>query len=273
MPTIATILVALDIERGACDTCDEAGLVARAFGARVVAVNAQAEPEQAGDAALEARDQEFLAELTARIGAASPPTLVRRVGAPADVILGVAERESADLIVLGAAPKAAVERILMGATAEAVLRRATVPVWVVPAGGARRGIRVLVCGIDGSPAARAALATAAAVARTFAARLCLVTVAADGAPAPGAADERDLQANPGEVDLEGIELTSRVEQGDASAGILRAAEAEGADLLVLGSAGRTGLARFRRANTAERLARRAPCSLLAVPVPARGDCC
>lgn len=139
MPTIATILVALDIERGACDTCDEAGLVARAFGARVVAVNAQAEPEQAGDAALEARDQEFLAELTARIGAASPPTLVRRVGAPADVILGVAERESADLIVLGAAPKAAVERILMGATAEAVLRRATVPVWVVPAGALAGG--------------------------------------------------------------------------------------------------------------------------------------
>jgi nucleotide-binding universal stress UspA family protein len=52
--------------------------------------------------------------------------------------------------------------------------------------------------------------------------------------------------------------------------IVRAAKRVGADLLVLGTHGRTGLARVAIGSVAERVMARAPCPVLTVRVQARG---
>jgi nucleotide-binding universal stress UspA family protein len=52
-------------------------------------------------------------------------------GKPADVILGVAEKDGADLIVIGSLGMSAIERVLIGSVSDKVMRHAKCPVLMV----------------------------------------------------------------------------------------------------------------------------------------------
>ena len=56
-------------------------------------------------------------------------------------------------------------------------------------------------------------------------------------------------------------------QGDPATEIIKLAKAEHADLIVLGTHGRTGISRLLMGSTAEEVMRRAPCPVLAVKEP------
>jgi nucleotide-binding universal stress UspA family protein len=56
--------------------------------------------------------------------------------------------------------------------------------------------------------------------------------------------------------------------GDPASAIVSAAESEGADLIVMGTHGRTGLTRLLMGSVAEAVVRRAPCPVLTVKQPA-----
>jgi nucleotide-binding universal stress UspA family protein len=64
-----------------------------------------------------------------------------------------------------------------------------------------------------------------------------------------------------------IHVEHRVEEGDAATEILRLAEETRADLIVMGTHGRTGLRRFIAGSVAEQVVRRAPCPVLTVKQP------
>jgi len=59
----------------------------------------------------------------------------------------------------------------------------------------------------------------------------------------------------------GFKVTSSIEEGDPRSVILDAAEGWGADLIVVGSHGRTGLERFLIGSVSEAVARYARCSV------------
>jgi nucleotide-binding universal stress UspA family protein len=65
----------------------------------------------------------------------------------------------------------------------------------------------------------------------------------------------------------GIHTTTRVGTGLPSEEVIAAAEAEDADLVILGTRGKSGLAHVLLGSTAERVIRMAPCPVLAVPMP------
>jgi nucleotide-binding universal stress UspA family protein len=67
----------------------------------------------------------------------------------------------------------------------------------------------------------------------------------------------------------GIETEHVTAEGDAVAEILRVAAEEQADLIVLGTHGRTGLRRLLMGSVAENVIRRATCPVLAVKMPVR----
>ena len=71
-----------------------------------------------------------------------------------------------------------------------------------------------------------------------------------------------LQMPPGEVRAE-----RRLEEGDAPEGILRVAQEVMADLIVMGTHGRTGLGRLLLGSVAEEVMRKAPCPVLTVKTP------
>jgi nucleotide-binding universal stress UspA family protein len=85
---------------------------------------------------------------------------------------------------------------------------------------------------------------------------------------------RDLAQLQARIADRGITVRTRIEKGIPSEEVLVAAAAEDADLIVVGTAGKTGLAHILLGSTAERIIRTAPCPVLAVrtdgPGGARG---
>ncbi|MCS6976002.1 MAG: universal stress protein [Gemmatales bacterium] len=66
-----------------------------------------------------------------------------------------------------------------------------------------------------------------------------------------------------------VPLEHRVEQGFAAAEIVRVAEEIKADMIVLGTHGRSGLGRLLMGSVAEQVVRKAPCPVLTVKSPVR----
>jgi nucleotide-binding universal stress UspA family protein len=75
---------------------------------------------------------------------------------------------------------------------------------------------------------------------------------------------RGLAEVKGRATARGISVETRIPTGIPSEEVLAAAETEDADLIVVGTRGRTGLAHVLLGSTAERIIRRAPCPVLAV---------
>ena len=65
----------------------------------------------------------------------------------------------------------------------------------------------------------------------------------------------------------GIGVATRVGTGLPSEEVIAAANAEDADLVIVGTRGKSGLAHVLLGSTAERVIRMAPCPVLAVPMP------
>jgi len=147
-------------------------------------------------------------------------------------------------------------------------------------------IRRIVCPVDFSPISKRALDHAAVIARWYEAELVVLHVvpfmptlfgfpAAVNTAAVAAAD----------ADAVIPELTRFVEQAEAAvsatetivrsgspaAEILRYAAESEADLLVLGTHGRTGFERFMVGSVTEKVLRKAPCPVLSVPPHCEGQ--
>ena len=97
--------------------------------------------------------------------------------------------------------------------------------------------------------------------------------------APGYAPELDDQKKPAhelveriasELRCAGFKVDTAVEVGDIRERIIDAAEEWGADLIVVGSHGRSGIPRFLLGSVAEFVARHAKCSVEIVRTSVRG---
>jgi universal stress protein A len=79
--------------------------------------------------------------------------------------------------------------------------------------------------------------------------------------------EEQLNDWVGRYDWGEAELTVVVDQGAPHSGIIKKAEEIGADLIVIGSHGRSGFAKRIIGSTAERVVRKSSCPVLAVTLP------
>jgi nucleotide-binding universal stress UspA family protein len=187
---------------------------------------------------------------------------------PVDALLSYLDRAPADLLVVATEGREGPARWLHGSVAETMARRSKTMTLFVP-NQAPRGIvspadgslslsNVLVP-VDRSPDPAAAIEFArrvAEVAGDEGATITLVYVGArDGMPQVAAADGPRWT------------FTRMVRDGDPVEQILAAADEVEADLIVMPTAGRAGVFDALRGSTTERVLRRAPCPLLAVPAP------
>ena len=99
---------------------------------------------------------------------------------------------------------------------------------------------------------------------------------------PGIEHERDAQRKPAEALVaktaellrsKGLSVTTAVELGNPKSKIIDTALKWHADLIVLGSHGRTGLERFLMGSVADAVARHAPCSVKVVRIPRAEESC
>ena len=76
--------------------------------------------------------------------------------------------------------------------------------------------------------------------------------------------QRQVGAMAGKARARGVRATALLLEGDAAEQIVRAARSKRADLLVLGTHGRTGLSKFLLGSVAERVVATASCPVLTV---------
>ncbi len=131
---------------------------------------------------------------------------------------------------------------------------------------------------DFSPPSEAALEHASSLARDQSARLLIVHVEEPASiygageysvPPPSAPARRELarllaQVVPTQGD---VPYTHRLLLGDPAREIIRLAEEESVDLIVMGTHGRTGLVRLLMGSVAQTVVRRAGCPVLTVKQP------
>lgn len=201
-------------------------------------------------------------------------------GSPDVIIVDTAERIGATLVVVGSSGSTGVPRLLLGSVAARVVRCAHAPVLVARP---RAPTGKILAATDFSDPSIPAVAAGAAVARTRGARLAVlhsVDVLPHAAMGIGTAFGATWVVLPPDVATgmrQGAaalleDLLRRVSaegdiiaaEGDPLAGILKAAEELPAELVVVGTRGRTGLARLALGSVAEGVVRGAPCSVLVV---------
>jgi len=294
-----TVVVATDLSEAADEAVRQAHERAQAPGARLIVVHVipnlmPSDPlfpqlEQEMVLALPALQERITEQVSQRIETltgrkADEFEVVVEAGIPHAVIVQRAEQRHADLVVVGSHGSSGVTRILLGSVADKVVRHAHCPVLVArhtPKSG-----KILVA-TDFSDPSLPAVAAAGEEARRAGARATILNSIdlgpalaesasmAFGAPSYGFSPEvrKDLRdavdgmlANA--LSRYGIEGDRFVAHGPAAPAILRYADQLQAELIVVGTIGRTGLPRLLLGSVAEVVVRSARCSVLVVRLSA-----
>lgn len=204
------------------------------------------------------------------------------MGRAATTIVDEAQDFRADVVVVGSRGHGAIASLVLGSVSSEIVDHAPCPVLVVRQSGVSR----VLLATDGSPSAAAALALLAQAHVLANLPVHVVSVAEVAGPwhsgiAPTmyrlAMDEhmRDLEdatakhgliaeAAATQLRAAGHEATVEVPVGDAAAEVIAAGDRWGADLIVIGSRGQTGLKRFLLGSVARNVSHGTKSSVLVV---------
>jgi len=290
------ILVAVDAGKLSDHAIRAALDLAVEFGAELDLVHAFGTPAMFWEAALDPRDvaaardpftraeAAVIAHVARVLGPANggrqrATELVRVIpGRPAEVILDRAKKRKADLIVLGALRR---ERAVdFGGTSRNILAGASCPVWVQP--GPRRAIKSILVPVDLSGESLLALAVATDLARAFGASITalhvfdsprMTTVPWDGY-GPGLdlglvrkSTREAFQKAVAKHDWKGVRHAARFVDGSPASEIRR--RAKSADLVAMGTHGRTGFSALLLGSVAYDVLKHATRPVLVVRKPGR----
>jgi nucleotide-binding universal stress UspA family protein len=203
-------------------------------------------------------------------------------GRPASAIVDEAAAMEADLVIVGSRGHGTIATMVLGSTASEVVDHAPCPVLVARSGT----LGTVALADDGSPSARTAESVVSAWPLFADREICIVGVAEVGVPVaagftPGLYDQvlesytrsvddarqqvaETSQAVANRLSDAGRMATTVVLDGDPAAEIVRYATERGTGTIVMGTRGRTGLARLLLGSVARKVLVHAPCSVLIV---------
>lgn len=192
-------------------------------------------------------------------------TLIRHGPDPYQEFVRAADSKHADVIVIGRRARSDLARLMVGDSTAKVIGLANCNVMVVPrdTGMPTQGILVAT---DGSRLGDTAAYTAVRLVSQCTLPLTVVTVLGEDASEEQLAEaEASLQrvhrtASSAGIKVEAIQETGRRPE----AAILQAAKQQNADMIIVGSHGRTGLSRLLMGSVSERVIGSAQCPVLVV---------
>jgi len=279
MKLLETVLMTTDFGNGLAPSMDATLSLAKKFGSKLVLLHVIPEellPYLSDEADLTdvARRLREIGKKIEASGLPGPEIVVRK-GVPSEVICEEAGRREVNVIVLGSGVRDSGGRCRPGVTAERVIRRATTPVWIARPGGDPEPRRIL-CPTDMSRASRRALKNALVLCRKFNAKLTVLTVheplphVYGSMPGFSKQIHRDDQAAEragfekflARSDMEGVDYTSKVRSGNAHKEIVSEALESKADLLTMGTIGKTNVERILIGSVTQKVLRELPCPLL-----------
>ena len=188
-------------------------------------------------------------------------------------IVDLADAENADIIVMGRRGLRRVERAMVGSVTARVIGHTQRDVLVVPLGATLGWKRILV-GTDGSKFSTLAVDKAIAFAKAYGGDLVVISVvdvpAEFYAEAPKAAEDmiRKAKEYTAEVkkkaEAQGVRAESYVGEAESWEAIVKLSKDQAADMIVMGSHGRTGLRRLLMGSVTEKVIGHASCPVLVV---------
>jgi nucleotide-binding universal stress UspA family protein len=210
----------------------------------------------------------------------SVPQALCLCGKASAEIVEAAERIGTNLIMLGTRGIGTDDHFPLGITTETVIRWSPKPVLAVPP-EPPLAFANIVCPVDFSEVSARGLINAIHLARAFRGKLQILTVVAPlsryhrldrhwaewAASAEQEATTRCLREFDeflSHFDFQGVTWEKHVLSGDPAHEIVHRARSTHADLIVMGSVGRTGLPYMFMGSTAVKVARQLPCALLTV---------
>lgn len=206
----------------------------------------------------------------AQAGGVKTVAATHRGRSPSQGIVAAANEHGADLIVMGRRGKYSLARAVLGSAVARVVAGARQPVLVVPRAAKMWERRILLAS-DGSPASEMAARSAALLARMHKLPLTVLSV-----ESPKHSPERQAEAPKiverlvASLRAEGVEADGRVAKGLPPDAILAAAGEVGADLIVIGSKGRTPLERALLGSNSRAVIGRTTCPVLVATTTALG---
>lgn len=187
--------------------------------------------------------------------------IIRRADAAYAAIVDEAQKLKADLIIMGRHGQHGLAKLLMGSVTERVIGLSPVSVLVVPQASPLPWERVLIAS-DGSPYSEAAWDAALEMIRRLDAKLIGVSAAREEGELPEA--EAIVQRMLMRANRRGIPMEIHVSVGAPDDIIVQIALDKQANLIIMGSHGRTGLKRLLMGSTTARVIGSAPCPVLVV---------
>lgn len=211
----------------------------------------------------ELRAREALESFNAETGG-NAETTTREAADPAQGIVAAAQELGVDIIVMGRRGKRGLARLMVGDATAKVIGHATCPVLVVPR-AARLWEKRILLATDGSPCSESAAGVAGQFAQQAGLPVSVVSVVTSShSEARRKEAEQAVAAMVERFKSLGLQVDGQVVEGRPDEAIAKAAEAAGADLIIVGSHGRTGLTKILLGSVAERVIGQATCPVLVV---------
>jgi nucleotide-binding universal stress UspA family protein len=227
-------------------------------------VETNPEYETAGAESLQREKEEaarYLAALKRRVLQEIPSCemVYRRGESAARLIVEEAAQERIDMIAVGRRGRQGMEKVLFGSAVAKIVGHATCKVLVVPR-AARVEFKNILVATDGSEHGRTAVAEAIEIAKRSGSGLTMISVARSE-------DEKELaRANAGAAaataQQAGIHAETMTLVGKAHEIIAGTAKSSGADLIVIGAYGKTGIRKLLMGSTTEKVIGLAGCAVL-----------
>jgi universal stress protein E len=192
-------------------------------------------------------------------------TILMRPGdSPHKEIVAAADEINADLIVMGQQGRRGLARMMVGDATLRVIGAAKCSVLSVPVGAGMWQNRILL-GTDGSRFSDAAAVSAAKIAHC-----CVAPITVVSALVPSHSEKRQQEGREAvarttaQLVRDGLEVEGVALPGEADDVIIKLAEEKGADLIVVGTHGRTGFGKVLVGSVSERVIGKAKCAVLVV---------
>jgi nucleotide-binding universal stress UspA family protein len=211
----------------------------------------------------EKRAREALKSFIAAAGEGADAA-TREAGDPYQGVLEGAKEYNADVIVIGRRGRRGLARMMVGDATAKVIGHADCSVLVVPR-AARLWEKRILLATDGSPHSEAAAGTVGHLAKWYGLPVTVVSVVTSShSIARRQEAEQAVSTNVERLKELGVEAEGKVVEGRPDEAIVKVAEDVGADLIVMGSLGRTGLIKVLLGSITERVIGQAACPVLVV---------
>ncbi len=217
------------------------------------------ELQAAQEAAVRQRLEAWQAE-AGKLGVDLEPRL-RTATSPYEGILEEAEAVQPDWIIMGRHGVTGLARLLMGSVTARVIGHSPFSVLVVPKGAPLAFKHVLVA-CDDSPYSVGAWQEALSITQRMGSHLVAIAAAATDAEINNA--QEVVRKMAADAQMRGVSLETATPQGEPFEAIVQVAQHKKADLIILGSHGRTGLRKLLMGSVAERVIGQAAVPVLVV---------